>query len=39
MNHNDLPLVIRFCFGGALVVAAWGDEAAELNEITKALKL
>ena len=35
---ND-PLVIRFCRGGALVVAAWGDEAAELNEITKALKL
>ncbi len=27
---ND-PLVIRFCKGGCLVVAAWGDEAAELN--------
>lgn len=35
---ND-PLVIRFCFGGALVVAAWGDEAAALNEITRELKL
>lgn len=35
----DDPLVIRFCFGGALVVAAWGDEAAALNEITKELKL
>ena len=41
---NDLagppdPLVIRFCHGGALVVAAWGDEAAALNEITQELKL
>jgi hypothetical protein len=27
---ND-PLVIRFVKGGVLVVAAWGDEAAELN--------
>lgn len=35
----DDPLVIRFCHGGALVVAAWGDEAAALNEITKELKL
>lgn len=38
-NPPPDPLVIRFCHGGALVVAAWGDEAAELNEITKALKL
>lgn len=33
------PLVIRFCHGGAIVVAAWGDEAAALNELTKELKL
>jgi hypothetical protein len=33
------PLIIRFCQGGALVVAAWGDEAVELNKITQALKL
>jgi hypothetical protein len=33
---ND-PLVIRFCHGGALVVAAWGDEAAALNDITREL--
>jgi hypothetical protein len=33
---ND-PLVIRFVNGGALVVAAWGDEAAELNAITREL--
>lgn len=35
----DDPLVIRFCHGGALVVAAWGDEAAYLNELTRELKL
>lgn len=35
----DDPLVIRFCRGGALVVAAWGDEARALNDITKELKL
>lgn len=35
---ND-PLVIRFVNGGALVVAAWGDEAAELNAITRDLKI
>lgn len=33
---ND-PLVIRFVRGGALVIAAWGDEAAELNQITRDL--
>lgn len=33
------PLVIRFCYGGCLVVAAWGDEAAALNEITQELNL
>ena len=33
----DDPLVIRFCHGGALVVAAWGDEGAELNKITREL--
>lgn len=35
---ND-PLVIRFCRGGCLVVAAWGDEAAALNDIARELKL
>jgi hypothetical protein len=35
---ND-PLVVRFVNGGALVVAAWGDEAAELNDRVKALKI
>lgn len=35
---ND-PLVVRFVHGGALVVAAWGDEAAALNEITRSLNL
>jgi hypothetical protein len=38
-NPPPDPLVIRFCHGGALVVAAWGNEAAALNEITKELKL
>lgn len=33
---ND-PLVVRFCVGGCLVVAAWGDEAAELNQRVKDL--
>lgn len=33
------PLVIRFCRGGCLVVAAWGDEATELNELVKTLNL
>lgn len=35
----DDPLVIRFCHGGVLVVAAWGDEAAELNKLTNELGL
>lgn len=35
---ND-PLVVRFVPGGALVVAAWGDEAAFINEATRELKL
>jgi hypothetical protein len=35
---ND-PLVVRFVRGGVLVVAAWGDEAAYLNEAVKTLKL
>ncbi len=35
---ND-PLVIRFCQGGCLVVAAWGDEAAYLNKAVKELNL
>jgi len=33
------PLVIRFCRGGALVVAAWGDEAKVLNEAVNNLGL
>ncbi len=33
----DDPLVIRFCHGGCLVVAAWGEEAAALNELTRSL--
>lgn len=35
----DDPLVIRFCRGGCLVVAAWGDEAAELNRLTREANL
>lgn len=35
----DDPLVIRFVRGGALVVAAWGDEAKELNAMTRELRL
>lgn len=35
----DDPLVIRFCREGCLVVAAWGDEAAVLNQAVKDLKL
>jgi hypothetical protein len=33
----DDPLAIHFCHGGALVVAAWGEEAAALNNITREL--
>lgn len=29
------PLVLKFCTGGALVVAAWGDEAELINEAAK----
>lgn len=35
----DDPLVIRFCNQGALVVAAWGDEAAFLNKAVRELNL
>lgn len=35
----DDPLVVCFVHGGALVVAAWGEEAAELNQIVRDLKL
>lgn len=35
----DDPLVIRFCHGGALVVAAWGEEAAEMNALVRQLNL
>lgn len=35
---ND-PLVVSPVKGGVIVVAAWGDEAAYLNEITNTLKL
>lgn len=35
----DDPLVIRFCNQGALIVAAWGDEAAFLNKAVQELKL
>lgn len=35
---ND-PLVVHCCKGGCLVVAAWGDEAAVLNQTVKDLKL
>lgn len=35
---ND-PLVVRFCRGGVLVVAAWGDEAAFLNQAVRELSL
>lgn len=35
----DDPLVVRFCHGGALVVAAWGEEAKELNAITRELEI
>ena len=33
---ND-PLVIRMVRGGCLVVAAWGDEAAHINEFVKQI--
>ena len=35
----DDPLVIRFCRGGVLVVAAWGEEASTLNEMVNSLGL
>ena len=35
---ND-PIVVRPCYGGCLCVAAWGDEAAELNKLTQTLNL
>jgi hypothetical protein len=35
----DDPLVIRFCRGGCLVVAAWGDEATAINQLTRDLKI
>lgn len=35
----DDPLVIRFCRGGCLVVAAWGDEAAALNGMAKEVRI
>jgi hypothetical protein len=35
----DDPIAVRFVKGGALVVAAWGDEAAELNARVAALNL
>jgi hypothetical protein len=35
----DDPLVIRFVEGGAMVVAAWGEEAAWLNKAARDLNL
>jgi len=35
----NYPLVVRFCHGGALVVAAWGDEAAFLNQAAQDAKV
>jgi len=35
---ND-PLVVRFVRGGCLVVAAWGDEADELNALVNNLNI
>lgn len=35
----DDPLVVRMVAGGVLVVAAWGDEGAELNRITRELNI
>lgn len=35
----DDPLVIRFCYGGCLVVAAWGAEAEAINRMTRELNL
>lgn len=35
---ND-PLVVRFVKRGCLAVAAWGDEAAALNELTAKLRI
>jgi hypothetical protein len=34
---ND-PLVVRLCKGGCLVVTAWGDEAAFINEAVRHMK-
>ncbi len=31
----DDPLVIRFCRGGCLVVAAWGEEGAHINALAR----
>ena len=35
----DDPLVVRAVRGGVLVVAAWGDEATELNAVASQLKV
>lgn len=35
----DDPIVFRCVKGGVLVIAAWGDEAAELNKLVASLKL
>lgn len=35
---ND-PLVIRFVKGGCLIVAAWGDEGARMNQIAEELSI
>jgi hypothetical protein len=35
---ND-PLVVRVVRGGVLVIAAWGDEAAVLNQVTRDLNI
>lgn len=33
------PLVVRFCHGGVIVVAAWGDEANVINQAAIDLQL
>ncbi len=38
-NAPNDPLVVKPCKGGVLVVAAWGDEAAYLNQAVKELGL
>lgn len=38
-NPPPDPLVIRFVKGGALVIAAWGDEAEWINNAAAQLKL